>query len=95
MKVLTVTPAFVNDERMDIYYHYGDLQLVMNNAEVGNNGPYGIIWLIDSDACRGGYEGYLSDRLAVLGMPKEEIDHIMQDIQAAITDESLRYKVYN
>ena len=51
MKVLTVTPAFVNDERMDIYYHYGDLQLVMNNAEVGNNGPYGIIWLIDSDAC--------------------------------------------
>lgn len=95
MKVLTVTPAFVDSERLDIYFHYGDIQLVMNDAKLEDSGPYGIIWVIDNQASRGGYEAYLSDRLAILGMPKAEIDTIMRDIRSATTNEDLRYKVYD
>lgn len=95
MKVLTVTPAFINSEKLDIYFHYGDIQLIMNGAEIEDGKPYGIIWVIDNEASRGGYEDYLSDRLAVLGMPATEIDTIMKDINNAISDVNLRYKVYD
>jgi len=95
MKVLTVTPAFIDTEKLDIYFHYGDIQLVMNSAVIRDDRPYGIIWVIDNEASRGGYEGYLSDRLAILGMPTVEIDTIMKDINNAISNVDLRYKVYD
>lgn len=83
MKYITVIP--VSEERATIIFAYEDLVITCVEGEVNSAGNiYGIIYDVDNQAARGGYEGYITDRLQVLGVDNDDLVAVMNAVNRAV-----------
>lgn len=83
MKEVTVIPSGSNNATIIIAYQ--DLVITCVEGEVNSAGNiYGIIYDVDNQAARGGYEGYIIDRLQKIGMDTDDLTEIMNCVSRAI-----------
>ena len=83
MKYITVIP--ISEEKATIVVAYEDLVITCVEGEVNSAGNiYGIIYDVDNQAARGGYEGYITDRLQVLGVYNDDLVEVMNAVNRAV-----------
>lgn len=83
MKEVTVIPS--SPDKTTIIVAYQDLVITCVEGEVNSAGNiYGIIYDVDNQAARGGYEGYITDRLQKLGVSNDDLIEIMNCVSRAM-----------
>lgn len=83
MKEVTVIPS--SPDKTTIIVAYQDLVITCVEGEVNSAGNiYGIIYDVDNQAARGGYGGYITDRLQKLGVGNDDLVEIMNCVSRAM-----------
>ena len=91
MKYITVIPCD-SPEKATIIVAYEDLVITCVEGEVNSAGNvYGIIYDVDKQAARGGYEGYITDRLQVLGVDNDDLTEVMNAVNRAMKSNRIEH----
>ena len=91
MKYITVIPTDWSD-KATIIIAYNDLVITCVEGEVNSAGNvYGIVYDVDNQAARGGYEGYITDRLQVLGVDNDDLTEVMNAVNRAMKSNRIEH----
>lgn len=91
MKYITVIPTDWSD-KATIIIAYNDLVITCVEGEVNSAGNvYGIIYDIDRQAARGGYEGYITDRLQVIGVDNDDLVEVTNVVTRAMKSNRIEH----